>query len=300
MEFARRIAAISLTCLCYAAPAFAHPAGPTAPYTLSVQDERGHQLPTFHHGGQTFVLGTYGERYTIRVENRTARRVEAVVSVDGRDVISGQIGDYVHERGYLIDPYGELVIEGFRQSWQDVAAFRFTSPGASYSARMGTPQNVGVIGVAIFPERTYQAVARPKIAPRARRPVQPDDYGLGLGTGGRSEASRAPSANADEPQHKSSERREAEGASAAMPAPQASTDNLGTEYGESVASSVQAVEFRRANASHPAALITLRYDDREGLIARGVALDPPRPRRRCGPEAFPHSGFAPPPPPYCD
>jgi hypothetical protein len=301
MDLARRLAAISLTCLCFAPPAAAHPAGPNASYTLTVQDERGRELPTFHHQGQTFVLGTYGERYTIRVENRTGRRVEAVVSVDGRDVVSGHVGDYVRERGYLIDPYDRLVIEGFRQSWEQVAAFRFTSPGGSYSARMGTPQNVGVIGVAIFPERTYD-VARPKMAaPRAPRAQRDELKGRGLGTRRSADASSAPSAGAYDDAPARREARESEGAPAPSLAPSASTDNLGTEYGESMSSSVQQVEFRRANAAHPAALITLRYDDRAGLLSRGIALEPPRPpRRRCGPEAFPSSRFAPAPPPYCD
>ena len=300
MDLARRLAAISLTCLCLASPAAAHPAGPNASYTLSVQDERGRELPTFHHHGQTFVLGTYGERYTIRVENRTARRVEAVVSVDGRDVISGRVGDYVRERGYLIDPYDQLVIEGFRQNFEQVAAFRFTSPGGSYSARMGTPQNVGVIGVAIFPERTYE-VARPSVAvPRAPGSQRYELERGGLGTGRSADARPAPSAEARDDAPARHDARKS-GAPASSLAPRASTDNLGTEYGESMSSSVQEVEFRRANAAHPAALITLRYDDRAGLLSRGVALDPPRtPRRRCGPEAFPSSRFAPPPPPHCD
>jgi hypothetical protein len=142
--------------------------------------------------------------------------------------------------------------------------------------------------------------ARPKLAPRAAQPA-PERRAPGLGTSsGRADAKR--SAGADDGLAERSAR-ESEGASAMAPsAPYPSTDNLGTEYGESVASSVQEVPFRRANGSHPAALITLRYDDRAGLIARGVALDPPRPRpqRPCGPQAFPYSRFAPPPPPYCD
>lgn len=44
-------------------------------------------------------------------------------------------------------------------------------------------------------------------------------------------------------------------------------------------------------------LIALRYDDRDGLIARGIAVDPPAPRHVRGPGAFPRKRrFAPPPP----
>jgi hypothetical protein len=302
MEFARRIAAMLLTCLCFVPVGAAHPAGPYAQYTVAVQDEQGRELPTFHHDGRTFVLGTYGERYTIRVENRTGRRVEAVMSVDGRDVISGQVGDYVGQRGYLIDPYGRLVVEGFRQNHQEVAAFRFTHPGNSYSSRMGTPQNVGVIGVAIFPERSHELAVRrkPAAAPRSYGGGARGDRRLGTEYSQRSRGRAAPSPSAAD--DALSGLAEAESGPARESAPRASTENLGTEYGESVASAVREVEFQRADARHPAALITLRYDDRAGLLARGVALDPPRrPRPPCGPQAFPNSGFAPPPPPYyCD
>ena len=74
------------------------------------------------------MLGTYGDRYTIRVENRTGRRVEAVVTRRRPRRVSGRVGDYVGERGYLIDPYDQVMIEGFRQNFDEVAAFRFVSP----------------------------------------------------------------------------------------------------------------------------------------------------------------------------
>src|SRR5689334_3727728 len=112
-------------------PVAAHPRGSSAAYVVTLEDESGNELPTFHQGSQTFVLGRYGDRYNIRVRNQTGQRIEAVVTVDGRDVVSGHVGDYVGERGYLVNAYDELVIEGFRQSWESVAAFRFTSPGNS-------------------------------------------------------------------------------------------------------------------------------------------------------------------------
>jgi hypothetical protein len=285
-----------LVCLGCAHEAAAHPSGANARYVVHVEDESGRELPTFHHRGQTFVLGRYGERYDVRVENRTGRRIEAVVTVDGRDVISGAVGDYVHARGYLIDAYDDVRIEGFRQSWDEVAAFRFTSPRGSYSSRMGTPENVGVIGVAIFPERDRPAVVRRAPQPLPSTADEPSSasgmaqsappspaQGAGrLGTGYGGEA------------HKKSARGD-DALAEAEAAPAARRDNLGTEYGESLSSSVQEVAFERADRTHPSELIALRYDDREGLIARGIAVDPPRPT--CGPQPFPNNrGFAPPPP----
>ena len=295
----QQLIAFFLTWFAFLPLAAAHPQA-YGGYRVSVQDESGRELPTFQHEGQAFVLGSYGARYNIRVENQTGRRVEAVVTVDGRDVVSGRVGDYVGERGYIIDPYGQVLIEGFRQSYREVAAFRFVSPGESYSSRMGTPQNVGVIGVAIFPERRREPVMRQKIAPERIRPSSPpsprrDDYS---GRGAARERSAADAVEGEYVERKGGSGYASEPAAAA-PAP--SVDNLGTEYGESVASSVQEVQFQRADRRNPAALLTMRYDDRAGLLARGIAIDPPyyRPEYYSAPSAFPHNRrFAPPPPRY--
>ena len=75
------------------------------------------------------------------------------MSVDGRDAVSGQPGDYVSQRGYLIEPWGTLLVEGFRRSLDEVAAFRFTDRSESYSALRGTPENVGVIGAVVLAKR---------------------------------------------------------------------------------------------------------------------------------------------------
>ncbi|MDH5671001.1 MAG: hypothetical protein OEZ06_02570 [Myxococcales bacterium] len=284
----------------------AHPRGPDARFILTVEDAGGRELPTFHHDGHTYVLGEYGDRYRIRVQNRTGRRIEAVVTVDGRDVISGEVGDYVSARGYLVDAHDDIVIEGFRQSMSQVAAFRFTSPADSYSSRMGTPQHVGVIGLAIFRERERPALrraeprrrvkARPRPLPEARPRVR---------SGGRSGASAAPRA-AEAPSAGALELDEASPSKGALRQeayssntyePRRQRQNLGTEYGESQYSEVREVRFRRANRHKPDLLITLRYDDREGLVARGIDLHPYRHYSRRDPDPFPHNNrFAPPPP----
>jgi hypothetical protein len=76
-----------------------------------------------------------------------------VLSVDGLDVLDGKAASFA-KRGYLIDPRGEVEVDGFRQSTETVAAFRFGSVRGSYAAlKTGDSRNVGVIGVAIFNER---------------------------------------------------------------------------------------------------------------------------------------------------
>lgn len=80
-------------------------------------------------------------------------------------------------------------------------------------------------------------------------------------------------------------------------APSPSTDNLGTEYGESVGSAAREVAFVRANTKRPATVLTVRYDDERGLEARGIEVYPRRrPIAHAAPEPFPSNRFAPPPP----
>jgi hypothetical protein len=225
-------------------------------------ESAGGALPTYTWRGGTFVEGRVGEPYAVRVTNPTPERVEVVVTVDGRDVVSGDEGDYERQRGYIVEPWGSLRIDGFRRSLSEVAQFRFTSPGDSYSSRRGTPQHVGVVGVAVFRERP-----RPIAAPAPMQPYYEH-----------SEGARAESKSADD----------------ATAAP----GRLGTQYGEQRYAPVTEVTFERRDGGRPDALLALYYDDRDGLVARGV-LPPPYTQQptAVAPQPFPRNDrFAPPPP----
>lgn len=276
------------------------PAPSSYGYRATLEDADGSPLRTFHQDGTTFALGYSGERFVIRLANDTDRRVEAVVSVDGRDAVSGRVADFVGERGYVVPPHGSIRVEGFRQSFDAVAAFRFSSPHDSYSARMGTPENVGIVGVAFFPERARPPVVRRvPIWPRdeaAEREPYPDPRP--------SAAPRAPRA-ADAPASRAP--KSAYGGSGSDPgsrrrAEASPPSRLGTEYAESRDSRVREIPFQRESETRPSAVVRIRYDDAEGLMARGInvyperyySYDPPS-----YPEAFPRSPwtrFAPPPP----
>ena len=135
-----------------------------AAFSAELVDAGGYALPLFFHRGQRWVMGSLGQRYRIRVRNPTPWRVEAVVSVDGLDAVDGRTAG-LDKRGYVLPPYGEITIDGFRTSLDTVAAFRFSSVRDSYAGRKGQDRNVGVIGVAFFRERAPVAVTRP---PRPR------------------------------------------------------------------------------------------------------------------------------------
>ena len=120
---------------------------------IGLRAEDGRFLRGFVAEGDRFVVGEHGVRYTIVLRNLTDSRFECVVSVDGLDVIDGEVAAF-SKRGYLLEPQAELEIDGFRQSMDEVAAFRFGSVRTSYAGKKhGTTRNVGVIGVALFHER---------------------------------------------------------------------------------------------------------------------------------------------------
>ncbi|CAN5326248.1 hypothetical protein BH11MYX1_BH11MYX1_33600 [soil metagenome] len=120
--------------------------------SVALTDEAGRTLPGVEAGGRALVIGNDGERYKIVVRNQTTARFEVVASVDGLDVVDGKAAD-PDRRGYLVDPYDSLVIDGFRTSDAHVAAFRFGRVANSYAAQTSGDRNVGVVGLAIFSER---------------------------------------------------------------------------------------------------------------------------------------------------
>jgi len=58
--------------------------------TIRVVDDHGAPLPTFSAGGRSYVIGHDGARYSIRIENQTGARFEAVATVDG---LGGEVDD---------------------------------------------------------------------------------------------------------------------------------------------------------------------------------------------------------------
>ena len=94
-----------------------------------------------------------------------------MVSVDGVNVITGQTAD-PSQSGYVLSPRGGLDILGWRKNLSQTAAFYFTALPDSYAARTGRPDNVGVIGVALF-RRKAQPLPLPQpygqVAPSAPR-----------------------------------------------------------------------------------------------------------------------------------
>ncbi|MBN2342726.1 MAG: hypothetical protein JXX29_16905 [Deltaproteobacteria bacterium] len=261
-------------------------------YSFQIETTYGSSLPTHYWNGYTYVEGREGQGYNIRVFNHSGKRIEAVVTVDGRDAISGELGNYLNNRGYVIEPYGSVLIKGFRTSWNNVAGFYFTDIEDSYSARMGSGQHVGVIGVAVFEEKERNR-PRPKpiqIAPRKKR------LGTGYGSRGHQHAEEAESsADAAAPSSSREGARRSRGTRTHAP-----SQSIGTGYGTREYSPATQTEFER-KSRRPHARLAIYYDDKESLIERGIIPRPKPPvKKRRTPNPFPENndpGFAPPPPP---
>ncbi|HEX8110351.1 MAG TPA: hypothetical protein VF516_21615, partial [Kofleriaceae bacterium] len=151
------------------------PARVRAPYDVQILRGNGETLPTYALRDRFYVQGNAGERYVIRITNPTAHRIEAVISVDGLDVIDGENGD-LRKRGYVVPAYGETRIEGFRTSQADVATFRFSSVSGSYAGQKGKPRNVGVIAVALFEEQPAPDEQQIIVGQAPRPPHRPRPY----------------------------------------------------------------------------------------------------------------------------
>lgn len=233
---------------------------------VSVVDrDTGQWLRQYPHRGDTWVAGTPGNRYGVRLTNTTGERVLVVLSVDGINAVTGQTAA-PSQAGYVLEPWESAEIAGWRKSLDDIAQFVFTDLGDSYAARTGRPRNVGVIGVAVFQE------SRPRYYPAPAPSVS---------RGREYERDEAKSASAPAPQGNMRE----------QAADSAARQSMGTGHGQREWSPVGQTQFVRATRG-PAQISELRYDDAHRLIAIGAMprQHPRYERRDPAPRAFPN-GF---------
>src|SRR5690606_24474761 len=158
------LALLPLVALASATTAGAH--GHSRPLVeLSIVDrDTGRTLDSLPHRGESWIEGVPGHRYTVRLTNTSNQRVLAVLSVDGINAVSGETAA-TNQAGYVLGPYQSTEVNGWRKSLAEVAAFQFASFAQSYAVRTGRPDNVGVIGVAVFTEKLSPpppAIAEPR------------------------------------------------------------------------------------------------------------------------------------------
>ena len=255
-------------------------------------------LPLHQHNGRYYVVGKPGNEYQIRVANRGRQDILTVVSVDGVNAVSGETANW-SQTGYVLGNSQAFDIRGWRKSMDRIAAFYFTEHQNSYAARTGRPNNVGVIGVAVFRKKVELPVRIdppvrpwPRPYPRSDSPFPDSNNGAAssapMDSARSEEAPGAPStraapaeAQADAPVGAARGRASAEStigtrgfdADSIARAPRQAA-RLGTGHGRSEASQVTYTSFERASTA-PAEIITIHYDTYENLLAQGVIYQPP-------------------------
>lgn len=256
-----------------------------------VNRSTGERLTPVRHEGKLYVAGTPGERYAIELKSRRGDRVLTVLSVDGINVLTGQTAATL-QSGYVIDGWQSYAINGWRKSMDDVAQFVFTALPDSYAARTGRPGNVGVIGVAVYRERAVppQPITLAPQSPSpwndaARERDGDAPAASGLAKKAENEVAKDRSAAADEIGERQADRRESRADS------ESKSMKLGTGHGQREHSPTRYTEFVR-HSDTPDEIVTIYYDSRANLIARGIIRSP----RLAVPSPFPADrGFVPDP-----
>jgi hypothetical protein len=230
-----------------------------------IDRERDRVLPLYRFRGEFWVAGEPGSRYAIELLNDSDERLLHVVSVDGVNVITGETADF-DQAGYVLEPMQRYDVAGWRKSRREIAAFEFTRHSRSYAARTGRPDDVGVIGVAVFREREAFSLPRPPLPP-----FPPFERSAPQQNG--------KSAPLQEKSYRGGE----------------AGPQLGTGHGERERDRVGQTDFVR-RSHRPDEIVRIRYDSRENLIALGV-IPPERRRWRDRPSAFPgaNRGYVPDP-----
>lgn len=295
MKLSNKIMKLGATAVLVTVPGWAAAVGGIADITVYDRAEN-RTLPIHTYNGHHYVVGKPGNEYQVRVANRGRGEILSVISVDGVNAVSGDTANW-NQTGYVLGSYQAFDIRGWRKSMDRTAAFYFTQHQNSYAARTGRPENVGVIGVAVF-RKKYEPPVRidPPVRPWLRQrnespfpssgagdmPGSADGRSADAQSSERADTSPAPSVPSAAPRDSIAE--SAKSAGTMSRAPQRSGP-LGTGHGRSEESPITYTSFERATSA-PAEVITIHYDTHENLVAQGVIVNPTV-YARPGPSPFP-------------
>ena len=262
----KKITAVMALC---AAAGSAHAVGRLA--DITVYDRAEHRtLPVYRHEGRYYVVGRPGNEYQVRVRNRTGGEILTVVSVDGVNAVSGETANW-EQTGYVLAPHHVYDVKGWRKSTERIAAFFFTDHRNSYAARTGRPDNVGVIGIAVFRKRPEPEARIPLPRPRPEAPAswprEESPFPRDADMSGALESGATRSGTGAM----------AEGHRDSASPPMRRSPSLGTGHGRTETSHVSYTSFERATA-HPEDVIAIHYDTHANLVAMGVIRGAPPPR----------------------
>jgi hypothetical protein len=204
------------------------------------------------------------------------------------NAITGQTAN-PSQSGYVLDAWQSTEVDGWRKDMSEIAQFNFTALDNSYAARTGRPNNVGVIGVAVFREKAPVWRERDDKISMREAPAQPSADTAAApppsapASAGAAEAAKSQNAPAGAA-------RAYNGLADARQVPK--QESLGTGHGARASSYASYTTFERAGSS-PDEVDSIWYDSYRNLVARGV-IPQPRPIA-VEPQPFPNGGFVPDP-----
>lgn len=248
--------------------------------------------------GRHYLEARKGARYEVRVANRTGQRIGVLMAVDGLNVVSGEREQVPTPAGarpgrmYVLAPWEDVTVRGWRSSLDEVRQFRFVDEQRSYAVRTDQANGkLGWIEVSAFRE-LHAPVYRPWLSDE---PARERD---GRGPSASKAAPAAPPATAQaRPQEQAD--REALGSlgytdEGAAGSGRRAEAYPGTVWGERRHDPVVTVQFEPER--WPAETLTLRYEYRPALVRLGLlpACCRPEPDRLAERESG-RDGFARPP-----
>jgi hypothetical protein len=213
-----------------------------------------------------------GSRYAITLANRTRERLGVVVTVDGLNAISGQ-PDIGTGRMYVLGPWDQTTVRGWRTSLSEVRRFTFVDERDSYATRSGKANSkMGWIQVAVYRERRHE-VQWPPSLPLTEPPP--------------------PMAKASPQQERPSDQAAGPRSRADGYAPERPRSFPGTGWGPRADDPVVLVNFDPEPS--PSERVTLRYEYGSTLRALGVLPRPSYQADRLRERERGEGGFAQPP-----
>ena len=241
----------------------------------------GRTAPLYFRPGQWdrhYFQAFQGRNYSLVVHNNTGRRVGVLLAVDGLNVVNGELSRLSHDEPmYVLDPYEQAVIRGWRTSLDDVRRFVFVDEERSYAERTGqSNSDLGWIRVLAFREvepigwwdhwgRRYRdrSEFRDERAPGAPERRESANEAPKPSAELAPPAPQSPEAKRDMGVDRAKSGLEGEGLLESAP-----ESNPGTGWGDRRHDPVRRTEFQAE--AHPTDHLVLRYEYAAGLRALGI------------------------------
>ena len=129
----------------------------------------GKPIREYFHNNKFFIEAKNGTEYSLKLKNHSHKKIMAVISVDGVEVLKGGKASEA-ESGYIVNPYSSINIQGYRIDDNNVATFKFSDGKTSYATQVeqkfneekleqvkkgeiAPAKNNGIIGIRIWEEK---------------------------------------------------------------------------------------------------------------------------------------------------